>query len=638
MNEFIFHFIRPWWFLALIPLFLVLWRMSKVNKNQKAWTGIIDPALLPHVLVSKEVSKKTWPKYLLGLAGCLSIVSLAGPAWEQLPQPVFRNESALVIAMDLSRSMDAADLKPSRLIKARFKIADLLKERKEGQTALLAFASNAYTVTPLTNDTATITSQLMSLSTDLMPQQGSRADRAMLKASDLLKQAGYLQGDILLITDGINLDRDKKVAEQLKSSGYRLSILGVGTKDGAPIPDSRGGFFADAAGNIVLPSLDKRALRKLARAGGGSYQTYKENGQDVKRIVTQLDADSLDKKTSETDLKTDQWLEEGPWILLLIIPFAALAFRKGYLIVFLFVGVGLTTGPEASAADFTTEDLWLRADQKAQKLFEAGNSEAAAEVFEDKQWKGSAQYKAGDYDAALESWQNDDRPSALYNKGNALAKLGKLEEAQESYKKLLEAQPDHEDAKHNLEQVEEAIKKQKEQQKQDQEKGEDQDKNESNKEEQDKDQEKQEGDQEQKSEEGEENEEQDGQPEDSENQEDSQEKNQQQSPSDKEESEEQDKERQSDKNDKSDDADNAEEDEKEAKASQQETVEEEVADEEQEGKHQGERAEPLDEEEKQAIESALRSIPDDPGGLLRRKFKYQYQRQAREADSEEQQW
>ncbi len=612
MTDLAFHFLRPWWFLAIVPLLLVLWRMSKKKNNQKGWAGVIDAELLPHVLISKEVNQRTWPKYLLGLMGILSIASLAGPVWEQLPQPVFRNESALVIAIDLSRSMDATDLKPSRLVRAKFKVADLLKQRKEGQTALLAFASDAFTVTPLTDDTATIVSQLKALSTDLMPQQGSRADRAMLKASDLLQQAGYMKGDILLITDGVNLERDQAAAKELDSAGYRLMILGVGTKEAAPIPDSRGGFFTDTAGNIILPSLDEAALKKLVKAGGGSYQSYTQNEQDVNRITLQLlERAPSESQASETDFKTDQWQEEGPWLLFVIIPFVAFAFRKGYLLIFVFIGISVTVSPETLAVD-----LWQRADQKAQQLLDVGEPEKAAEQFENKQWKGSAQYKAGDYEAALESWEMDESADALYNKGNAKAKQGQLEEAQELYKKTLKQVPDHEDAQHNLSEVEKALERKQQEQKNNESEGEEQ--------------ENKKGDQEKKPEEG------DGSSGDKEGE---QEEPDEASANDQKESsakEEQDKKQEeqskSNKNEASEDDKKTE---KETKAEEQASEDQQVEEQDREDSQQ---ANSLDEEEQQAVEAALRAIPDDPGGLLRRKFKYQYQRQARETDREEQQW
>ena len=121
-----------------------------------------DAELLPYLLQEKAVNQSRWPLTTGAIAALLVIIALAGPTWQRVPSPVFRNESALVIALDLSRSMDAEDIKPSRLIRARYKIADILKQRKDGQTALLVYAGDAFTVTPLTDDTETIDESVIS--------------------------------------------------------------------------------------------------------------------------------------------------------------------------------------------------------------------------------------------------------------------------------------------------------------------------------------------------------------------------------------------------------------------------------------------------------------------------------------------
>ena len=151
-----FHFIRPYWLLTLIPWLGVLVLTARHKLQQGNWSKVCDEALLPFILQQKAVNRSRVSLTMGGLASLLAIGALAGPTWERLPAPVFRNDSALVIALDLSRSMDAADIKPNRLVRARYKIADILKQRKDGQTALLVYAGDAFTVTPLTDDTDTI--------------------------------------------------------------------------------------------------------------------------------------------------------------------------------------------------------------------------------------------------------------------------------------------------------------------------------------------------------------------------------------------------------------------------------------------------------------------------------------------------
>ena len=184
-----FHFLRPLWLLALIPLIMFSWLLLRRSLFSRNWQSVIDPQLLPHVLIGTAGKSSRLPLILFFICGLLGIIALAGPVWNQLPQPVYKAKSALVIALDLSRSMDASDIKPSRLIRAHYKVNDILKLRKEGDTALIAYAADAFTAIPLTDDGETITNIVNSLTTDIMPAQGSRADRALSRASELLRNA-----------------------------------------------------------------------------------------------------------------------------------------------------------------------------------------------------------------------------------------------------------------------------------------------------------------------------------------------------------------------------------------------------------------------------------------------------------------
>jgi Ca-activated chloride channel homolog len=269
MNLADFHFIRPYWLLALIPYVVMLGMLVRSKLSHGNWTAICDEALLPYLLQDKAVAQSRWPLVTGAIAALLAIIALAGPTWERLPMPVFRNDSALVIVLDLSRSMNAADVKPSRLVIARYKITDILKQRKDGQTALLVFAGDSFTVTPLTNDTDTIDNQLSALTSEIMPNDGNNVAGALEKAEQLFKQAGLQKGQILLITDGGNTDEALAKAKSLDA--YQLLVLGVGTPDGAPIALKEGGFLKDAQGSIIVDKLDVSGLEKLAQAGNGAY-------------------------------------------------------------------------------------------------------------------------------------------------------------------------------------------------------------------------------------------------------------------------------------------------------------------------------------------------------------------------------
>jgi Ca-activated chloride channel family protein len=502
-----------------------------------------------------------------------------------MPSPVFRNESALVIALDLSLSMDAEDIKPSRLIRARYKIADILKQRKDGQTALLVYAGDAFTVTPLTDDTETIDSQLSALTTDIMPSDGNNTELVLEKAVELFKQSGLQKGQILLVTDETNNDKVLSVAKNLDN--YSLSILGVGTNDGAPIALPEGGFLKDKQGSIVVPKLNASYLENLATAGKGTYQTITANDSDIKSLLANIDKPIQQEGKENKNLLLDQWEDKGPWLLLFVLPLAALSFRKGFLCVGLLLLLPL---PKNSYA-FEWHDLWQSKDQQAQQAYKKNQFVQAANLFENQDWKAVAHFKAGEYDKALENLKSNQTELSAYNQGNALAQSGQLEQAVKAYEKALTLKPDDADAKYNKELVEKELEKQKQdQQKQD--KKEDQSKENS---EQQKTNDKSEKSEQQKASE--------------QKPEQSNERKSEQQKADEQKADEDKK--QQDKNDNK---------KAEAQQTEQKKPDDSKADKEKSMSAQ----EKPSTEEQQANEQWLKRIPDDPAGLLKRKFKYQY--------------
>lgn len=438
------HFLRPEWFFALLPLTIVLLFLLLKKRNQAHWRSVIDPQLMPYVLIGKTAKNRTASLLLLACAGLAAITALAGPCWERLPTPVFRSQSALVIGLDLSLSMDSTDLKPSRLTRARLKITDILKQRQEGQTGLIVFAAEAYTVTPLTDDTDTINSQLSSLSTSIMPAQGSRPDSAIRKAIELFQQASVKNGSLLLLTDGGESPEIEKAIAALVEAGHTISIMGVGTAAGAPIVMQSGGFVTDRDGNIVIPKLNEMQLRSYALQGGGRYRGITTDDSDTSYLLS--DQNPRFAETQSTDIQTDHWREEGPWLVLLLLPLATLVFRRGFLCLMLILMLPL---PQPAQA-ISWNELWLNADQRGKHAYQQEQHAEAAELFQDPAWKASAYFRSGQYEKSLHALEGIETADAFYNKGNALAKLGNIAEAINSYQKALTLDPEHEDAQYNL--------------------------------------------------------------------------------------------------------------------------------------------------------------------------------------------
>ena len=602
-----FHFLRPWWFLGFIPVVAVIGFYTWRKRNAGNWEAIINPELLPFLLQGsggKRALNGPWLVAFMISAWIFCCLSLAGPAWQQLPQPVHKQDSALVVVLDLSPSMLAEDISPNRLVRARYKLIDILTRRTEGVVGLIVYGGDSHTVSPLTEDSNTIVSMVPVLEPNLLPETGSNVEEGLASAIDLAMNGGYQQADILLVTDGIDKSALSNIAPIISGEGnYRLSILGVGTTDGAPIPGVAGGFIKKA-GNVIVAKLNVGTLRKIAANNGGSYQTLSADDRDIDNLLAGMDS-LLTNSTRETGRSFDLWDDQGYWLVLLLLPVLLLSFRKGSVVVILIAPLLFTNQP-VEALEW--QDLWQTPDQQASEAMKAENYEAAKDLFEDSRWRGSAAFKAGDFDQAIADFSQDDSAIGDYNHGNALAKAGDLEGAIEAYNNALSKEPKMEDARFNLDLVEQL----KDQQDQDQQNQEQQDQDQQSQEQQDQEQQSQE---------------QQDQDQQSQEQQDQDQQSQEQKDQD------QEQQNQDQQNESDEDPAQTEQDKPEDKneAATEEEQKEEVS------------VEELSDEEKQeqeAIERILRRIPDDPGGLLRAKFRHQARQrsQNRRPPTNEERW
>jgi Ca-activated chloride channel family protein len=582
-----FHFIRPAWLLLLPAAAWLAWRIGMGRGGRSGWLAVVDKALQPFVLSEGEnVSQRRWPLLAVIASASLATLALAGPTWDRLPVPAFRSDESLVVVLDLSRSMDATDIEPSRLARARLKLIDLLERREGGQTALVVFSSNAFTVTPLTTDSQTIVALVGALSTDIMPSQGSRIDVGLNKAADLLHQAGASRGEILLITDAVAAPRDFDTAEALRRDGITTSVLAVGTEEGAPIPALGGGFLTDDRGQVVVPQLNFDNLERLVLAGGGRFANLAAGDSDLDRLVPRNFVGNVSLDADEEQREVEIWRDQGIWLCIALLPLVALGFRRGW-VYLLVAGIAF---PSHEALAFSWSDLWLRPDQQGIRAFEQNAPDEAADLFSDPEWLAAASYRAGEFDASASALNGIDTPDAQYNRGNALARAGKLADAIDAYDRALELAPDHADAAYNRELVAQLLEDQPPEEQQG-----DSDQSESD------------------------------QSGDSQSGADEQQPDQQQS-SDSDSSEQQDQQASNQEQDPGDEpGSDSETPDTDAQAEQDDTDD---AGEPDEAESLQASASPEDIEEwasEQAADQWLRRIPQDPGGLLRRKFLYQYQ-------------
>ena len=447
-----FRFLRPLWLLAL-PLLPLAWMLvRRLHGQAGAWQRVVDAQLLPYLLEANPLRRRSAAPWLAAGAWILACIALAGPAWEREKLPLLRNDAARVLALELAPTMLAADVKPSRLARARHKIHDILDASRDLQTALIGYAGDAFVAAPLTDDVETVRNLVDALDPGIMPVAGNAGGRAIEQAQRLIEQAGLADGEIILIADAAGSD-GIDAARSARARGFTVSVLGVGTRAGAPVPLPQGGFLQDSAGNIVLPRLDEDGLRALADAGGGRYATLAADRSDLDQLLTDLRGSSVREREGEA--ASERFRDRGPWFLLALLPLALLSFRRGWLLVVLVVAAPL---PRAQAFEFA--DLWLRRDQQAAAALAEGEAGRARELARDPALRGSAAYRSDDYAAAADAFAAATGADADYNRGNALAKLGRYEEALAAYERALAADPAMEDAQANRDAVEEWLKRQ----------------------------------------------------------------------------------------------------------------------------------------------------------------------------------
>jgi Ca-activated chloride channel family protein len=440
-----FHFLRPLWLLALPLGPLLAWSLWQRLHAGVQWRDVCDPHLLPHLLVAPTGTRRKLPYWVLAVATALALLALAGPAWERLEQPVYRTLNARVVVLDLSRSMDATDFQPSRLIRARYKVVDILRRSRDRPVGLAVFAADGFIVTPLTQDANTLISLLPAVDTDIMPAQGSRADLGLKAAVRMLERGGARRGEVILITDGVKGKRAEMRAAELRDAGFRVSVLAAGTPEGAPIPIEGGGFFKELKGGIVVAMTDYEALRAIARAGGGRFASLSNGDGDIDYLLSGEIPRPWDVDMQAMERTSEVWRDRGPWLLLALLPLAALAFRRGWL---LLIPLTVVVMPVPARA-VTWDDLWARPDQQAARALEDGDPARAAGVTRDPLWKGAALYRDRQYEEAVDALAESDETMAHYNRGNALARAGRLRAALNAYDAVLQMDPQHRDALHN---------------------------------------------------------------------------------------------------------------------------------------------------------------------------------------------
>ena len=487
MSELItgtFHFAQiHWlWLLFVIPLiwaiYILLYNHGKTVS--KSVQNFADPHLLPHLMpegVPKQDKNKTWLGLSLwSLVWLFGILAMAGPRWDYTEVEAFRPDEAIIVLLDLSRSMDADDVKPSRLARAKQEIEDLGKLSEGMSVGLVVFASVSHMITPLTHDRAALEQVLPSIKTDLIYTQGSRLVPALQMAAKMLETVKGDEKHILVISDGEFNDANGEIYNhqtRLKENGIKTHLMGIGTTSGAPVPDKNGGFIKKG-NQMVISRLEEGRMKRIASDGNGIYLEASYLEDDTRKLLGLIDRSAEERKDEKKAIRF--WKEHFYMFLVPCLLFCLPWFRRGAVFPALFLALTLLTVPNTAHA-FDWRDWFMNDGQKGRKAMEEKQFDEAEEIFQDDEYRrGVVQYKAGEFDEAAKSFENverdDVRQQAKYNYGNAKLMSGQLEDAIEAYKEVLEQNPEHMNAKYNMEiakkLLEQQQKKQEQQQQQNQ--------------------------------------------------------------------------------------------------------------------------------------------------------------------------
>lgn len=417
-----FHFLRPTWLLlALIGLLLpLLWRRSQ--DLQRRLRSNIAPHLLPHLLLTPTDPYRLRPVHLVSALLVLGALAAAGPTWEQDRPDFLENRAPLIIALDLSPSMDTADVPPTRLSATKHMLQDLVQRRKGARTALIVYAGSAHLVLPPTDDPALLDSFIQALATDLISKPGKDVAAVIDQARRLL-DAEHTPGTLLLISDGADVTQLPSLKKHLADSPLQVLVLAVGSR------------------------FDSVALKQLAAATDAPLGSLTLNDDDLDWI--ELHAQQHFQNADEQQRQL-QWKDVGYWLCWPLLLLALFSVRRGWSLnwtAVLMLGFFLQPAPAQANA---LADAFLTPDQQGRWAFEHHHYPAAAALFSDPYWKGIAAYNAADYDLALTSFTQVNTAQAAFYRGNIHVRRFKFDDAITAYQQALQQQPQFPEASANL--------------------------------------------------------------------------------------------------------------------------------------------------------------------------------------------
>jgi Ca-activated chloride channel homolog len=411
-----FTFLRPWALLAL-PLLIALWVVLRRSRDADDATGAphIAPHLLAALTIGRERRRRLAAPDLLIPAAMLMVLAAAGPAWRPAPSPFVTETAPVVIALDLSPSMTATYVPPSRLERAKQKIRDLIALRAGGRAGLVAYAGSAHLVMPLTDDPTVLQPFLEALDPSIMPEPGRSASKALALAEELLADEAQ-PGTVLFVTDGID---PGDIAAFPEGGSGRVALV-LGTAGNAEVAD----WARRADVTTVASTIDTGDVRAVERA---------------------LVSSRARAEAAEGRRQDDGWLLALPAGLLLL-----LWFRRGTTLQWGLMAAMLAAGtPHGARAEGLADWFWTP-DQQGWRLYERHRYPDAAAAFADPAWRAAALFRAGRYQEAADLLAPVQTSVAQYNRGTALVRGRDYPGAKAAFETALELDPGNAAARANL--------------------------------------------------------------------------------------------------------------------------------------------------------------------------------------------
>lgn len=414
INREEFHFLRPDALYLFIPLAFIFILLLVGNKSNNKWQKLIAPHLRPFMFSKGSPWAIMWPLSSFVIASSLSILGVAGPTWSQQKVPGQRVHAVVLIVLDLSASMLAHDIQPSRLERAKLKVDDFLDANPGARVGLLAYAGTPHLVLPFTSDYNIIRHHAVSLHNKAMPVPGTDYTRLIEKIDTLMRPVDA-PSTILLLTDALDANAASALADWSNSTPHHVELILFSSPVGAAVPGFRN----------VHSVQDQFLLQNLSQNEKVVTTPLTLDPSDVESVADRIRKSLVFQK--EDEKKEDVWEDRG-WILIFpALLITLLWFRKGWVIQWcwlIFPLVLTSCGLERKHPDW-----WYSKDYQGQLLANAGMYDSAADSFESETRKAVAYYKAGNFEAAVELFALDSTATGVYNRGLALAQMGRYEDA-----------------------------------------------------------------------------------------------------------------------------------------------------------------------------------------------------------------